>query len=127
MRTMRRRSSFPIPLFSGASGFYSDVPPLDAELESPVDLVHPHRDVDAMGEPPVHAVEDDALAVPFDVQDRLRVDEVRGTDLEPLRDEAAEVLSRRPDARFFACLPPPPAVVGGHFPDEPGDRIFDES
>ena len=81
MRTMRRRSSFPIPLFSGVSGFYRDVPPLDAELESPVDLILPHRDVDAMGEPPVHAIEDDALAVTFDVQDRFRVDEVRGTNL----------------------------------------------
>jgi len=28
-----------------------------------------HRDVDAMGGPPVHAVEDDAFAVPIDVQD----------------------------------------------------------
>ena len=66
---------------SGMSGSYLDVSPLDTELEGPVDLVLPHRDVDAMGKPPVHAVEDDALAVPFDVQDRLMVDEVRGANL----------------------------------------------
>src|SRR5512143_408858 len=101
--------------------------PLDTELEGFADLVLPHRDVNAMGKPWVHAVEDDALAVSFDVQDRLRVDEVRGTNLKPLSDEAAEVLSRCPDARLVACLPLHPDVVGGHFPDEPGNRVIDES
>jgi hypothetical protein len=67
-----------------------------------------------MGKPPVHAVEDDALAVPFDVQDRLRVDKVRGANLEALRDEAAQVFPRGPDAItkvswmvFFMAIPPP--------------------
>src|SRR5512143_4215380 len=101
------------------------MPPLDSELESLVDLVPPHRDIDAVGEPPVQPVEDDALPVPFDVQDRVRFHEVRGANLEPLRNEAAEVSSRRPDARLIACLLPPPDVVGGHLPDEPGDRAFD--
>src|SRR5665647_990498 len=92
-------------LFSGTYRYYFDEPPLDTELEGPVDLVLPHRDVDAMGEPPVHAVEDDALAVPFDVQDRLVADEVRGANLKPLRDEAAEVFPRGPEARPAAGMP----------------------
>jgi len=58
--------------FSGTLWSHFDVSPLDTELDGPDDLVLPHRDVDAMGEPPVHAVEDDALTVPFDVQDRLQ-------------------------------------------------------
>jgi hypothetical protein len=77
--------------FSGTSWSYLDVPLLDTEPEGLADLVLPHRDVDAMGEPPVHAVEDDALAVPFDVQNCLRIDEVRGANLEPPRDEATQI------------------------------------
>jgi hypothetical protein len=103
--------------FSRTSGFYFDVPPLDTELEGRVDLVLPHRDIDAMRKPPVHAVEDDAFAVSFNVQDRLRIDEVCGANLEPPCDEAAEVFPCGPKARMMACLPPHPHVVGGHFPD----------
>src|SRR5512134_1128315 len=84
--------------FSGTSWSYLDVPLLDTEPECLADLVLPHRDVDAMGEPPVHAVENDALAVPFDVQNGLRIDEVRGANFEPPRDEAAEVFPGGPDA-----------------------------
>jgi len=111
--------------FSWRFGFYCDMPPLDTELQGPVDLVLPHRDVDAVCKPPVHAVENDTLAVLFDFQDRIRINEVRGADLEPPRDEAAEILPRGPDARLIVCLFLHSHVVGGYFPDDPRGQVFD--